>query len=524
MVSTRAIKKAKVVKTDARTEYMQKYRTPEIKYKEAKLKILRRIIKGSVPHTKSLAMYNISLKEINELRIRGGLSPLNLQIPYFMKDKEKNGSLGNNDADYLPDNSQVIQFNDDFDSGENEVSSRLTADTSTPSDTVEPAKEYGYSVGEICIYIQNFRGLASQKSASKKSDSTIKNQWGKIDSKTGKFNNSGRFYNFMKLLGDEYIKDVRLTVKDDKSVKFVLQQLNKPQKSLLKNKADEDKKLETLLQYLATLLLALRQYPGFDALNNRKYLKPYNQLNKGYVEMQTKDAAEKLSNPKEQLFVMRWPELLSKVITKYPSGTKENLYIRMYDEFPSRDDFKNLFVDDKEKSVYPTQQNYESILNNTLYVRNDKPKATIVLAKYKTAGIYGTRMFEFSEELTKDIKAYIIQNKITAKKATSQLFGKTSMSVFVKIMLNSIDVPNPREGQINYLRKSYISSAMQAFKGSAEQRIKIAFHLKHSPSASLKYIRNIQENEPALKDVSVLSAEQLTIGLKADKSLYYSET
>jgi hypothetical protein len=70
-VSTRAIKKAKVVKTDARTEYMQKYRTPEIKYKEAKLKILRRILKGSVPHTKSLAMYNISLKEINELRIRG---------------------------------------------------------------------------------------------------------------------------------------------------------------------------------------------------------------------------------------------------------------------------------------------------------------------------------------------------------------------------------------------------------------------------------------------------------------------
>ena len=133
-------------------------------------------------------------------------------------------------------------------------------------------------------------------------------------------------------------------------------------------------------------------------------------------------------------------------------------------------------------------------------------------------------MFEFSEELTKDIKAYIIQNKITAKKATSQLFGKTSMSVFVKIMLNSINVPNPREGQINYLRKSYISHAMQAFKGSAEQRIKIAFHLKHSPSASLKYIRNIQENEPALKDTSVLSAEQLTIGFKADKSLYYSET
>jgi hypothetical protein len=519
-VATRKSKKAQVEKTTAHTTYMKTYRTPDIKYKESKLNILRRIRKGSVPQAKSLATYNISLKEINELRIHGGLPPLDLQIPYFMMAKDKDGGLGGNDADYLPDNSQVIQFNDDFDSGENEVTSNQTADPSAPNATLVPTVTYGYTIGEICIWMQNNKGFASSKSATEKRPTTVRHQFGDIDSTTGKFNNSGRLYNCIKLLGnDTYLDDMRLAIKDDKDVAFILSELNKPQKSLLKN-VITDKKLSTMIQYLEALLLALRKYPGFDALNNRKYLIPYNQLNKGHVIMQAKISAENLSNPKEKLYVMDWKELQGKVTKKYKTGTKENLYIKMYNEFPSRDDFKDLFIDDVDTPAisYPTQQNYEAILKNTLFVRSDKPTATIVLVDYKTVGIYGKRMYHFTPGLTKDIKAYITNNQLTAKGTTRLLFGATSMSSWVKNLLDSIDVPNPREGQINYLRKSYISSAMNGFKGDAEARIQIAFHLKHSPTASIKYIRDIQKKDSNLNDIGAISEDNLKLSLAVEKT------
>jgi hypothetical protein len=525
-VGTRKQQQAKKVASDAHTSYMQTYRTKEVVFKEAKLKILRRISKGSLPHPKSMAKYGISMKEINELRILSNLHAIEgVHIPYFMQAKGIDGNLGLNEADYLPDSSEIQRFNDDFDTDENEVtSSRRTVVDNADETAPIPAqtKNYGFSVGEISLWIQEFRGLANQKTSKLKSKVTIKNQFGAVSNKTGKFNNAGRFYNMVKMLGDKYIEDVRLAVKDDASVKYVIEQLNKPQFSLLKHKANQKKKPATIIQYLESLLLALRQYPGFDALNNRKYTRPYEQLNKAYVDMQTRESAEKLANPKEQQDVMEWNVLKAKVLKEFPSGTtKENLYIRMYDEFPSRDDFKNLFVDDVETHVYPNEQNYENVLKNTLYIRNNKNKASIVLVDYKTSGIYGKRLFHFSPELTKDIKTYVIKNKITAKQATRLLFGKAPMSAFVKNILDKIKVPTLREGQINYLRKSYISSAMKNFRGDAEARIQIAFHLKHSPSASLKYIREIQDKDPTMKEFNDLSIEKLTIGLAAEKTKGY---
>ena len=45
---------------------------------------------------------------------------------------------------------------------------------------------------------------------------------------------------------------------------------------------------------------------------------------------------------------------------------------------------------------------------------------------------------------------------------------------------------------LSYLRKSYISTALQTIKTSHE-RTQLAFKLEHSPSASLKYIRELQD-------------------------------
>ena len=119
-------------------------------------------------------------------------------------------------------------------------------------------------------------------------------------------------------------------------------------------------------------------------------------------------------------------------------------------------------------------------------------------------------MFTFSPQVTEKIKAYIRANNTTGKGKTRYLFDKGSMSMWVKKLLDSIGVPKDREGNINYLHKSYVSTAIQSFNGSAEERAQLAFHMKHSPSASIKYIRSLEgdpEMREAIKNISNIDYE-----------------
>ena len=90
---------------------------------------------------------------------------------------------------------------------------------------------------------------------------------------------------------------------------------------------------------------------------------------------------------------------------------------------------------------------------SALYIYNKK--ATLALVDYKTSSLYGVRLFTFPDLVSKLILEYIKANKLK-----DALFGKSGMSEFVKKMLDEIGIPTDREGNINYLRKSYISTAL----------------------------------------------------------------
>lgn len=67
------------------------------------------------------------------------------------------------------------------------------------------------------------------------------------------------------------------------------------------------------------------------------------------------------------------------------------------------------------------------------------------------------------------------------------------MTTWVGQMLDSIGIKDRKGlGNISYLRKSYISTALQNIT-SGHERTQLAFKLEHSPSASLKYIRELQD-------------------------------
>ena len=125
-------------------------------------------------------------------------------------------------------------------------------------------------------------------------------------------------------------------------------------------------------------------------------------------------------------------------------------------------------------------------------------KALFVLVDYKTRALYGTKEFELSESLTKRIVKYWEKNK-----KPLYLFGKPKMSNWVGKLLDQIGIKNRGGSNISYLRRSYISTAMKQIT-SATEREQLSFKLRHSPSASLKYIRE-------LEDISELSSDAIEL-------------
>lgn len=257
----------------------------------------------------------------------------------------------------------------------------------------------------------------------------------------------------------------------------------------------------------------MRTYPPFaEDFNNKTpaFVRRYNALDRIYMETDAKVQAEKAQNPKKGFDIPAWKDVMKLWEKKYPKSKfpKENLYIKMYNEVPSRDDFAELFVDDTDFDVPYREQQLESVQRNTLYIPNTNTrkgmkKAYFVLKNYKTKSLYGTRSFEFSEALTKQIVAYVKANKITAPDSDKFLFGKQKMSSFVGSSLDAISgIPKKREGNINFLRKSYISSALMKAK-NAKERQDLAVLLRHSPNASLQYVRKLK-NE---KDLAVENLE-----------------
>ena len=525
MPRTRA--KARRNKTQAvkHLDKMREYRAnDEYKENENKAKVFRRIMKGAVPHVGTLAKYEIKLTEINALRKENGFSEISyLKIPYYLQARERNiaqGLMG----DDLPEASvQFGGFNQE--EGENEVTSRPPVRDDAPpqedtdfrppdEDTDEDeddqpiislVKYPKYSVADISLWMRKNPGQATQKRKDNKADTTISRQYG--DNKNPVWNKAGQFYQFMKLMGDEYVDDVRKVVRSQADMDKAVKVVETPQKTIggANKRSGEFKKLEVMIQYFQTLVIALRRYPGFNALNNSSYQRQYEYLDRKYVLLEARNAAEKFANPKEQLAVERFNTIFSKITKKYKKGTKEHLYINMYKEFPSRDDFKALYVNANESSKMfdpKSEVDFDNTLQNTLFVRTDIKRVSIVLVRYKTVALYGKRHFDFSEATSKLIKQYIKDNNVGKKNPF--LFGKGPMSKFVEETLDSIGLPKSpnREGHINYLRKSFVSSQLSELeKASAEDRINLAFHMKHSPSASLKYVRDLVKEVPTIEEL-----------------------
>jgi len=262
----------------------------------------------------------------------------------------------------------------------------------------------------------------------------------------------------------------------------------------------------------------LRHHPEFDALNteNRALKRGYDELDRFNTELKAVGDSENIVNKDEKDPVLAWDEIIRKVFAKYPAGSKERLYIQMYGQFPSRDDFGSLWVDDTDTDMPKTDREAsELVRKNTLFIPNNRrrkseKKAIFVLKDYKTSSIYGTRRFEFSPELTKEIVKYVKKHDVTGAKKVPYIFGSGAMSSWVGKLLDSVGVQR-KKANINYLRRSYVSTEFDKEGITPEQRVKLAWDMKHSPAGSLKYWRNLVAKEPelALSETNIKKASEI---------------
>ena len=89
------------------------------------------------------------------------------------------------------------------------------------------------------------------------------------------------------------------------------------------------------------------------------------------------------------------------------------------------------------------------------------------------------------------------------------LFGKGKMSAWIGKLLESVGVD--RKGRnVNYLRQSFITSNLFDVGNQAEERTRLAFHLRHSPSAQVKYIKElVKKDEYAPENIPGVELEKL---------------
>ena len=501
--------RAKRIQALKHKEWMDEWRkNPENVKAELKARVMNRVKKGSVPNVGSMAKYGITLEDINLLRAEHGYDPLLINVPMFLREREC-GDIEGRTADNIPAMSDVV---DDIDRREEEVVQRPTPESVRRDAEVLEARQRRHQRGKldtpsINLYMRNNPTRASRTRSDEIKESTISKQYGGPRAK----NDVGMFPRFMRFLGQKYYDDVS-QVYTPEGVAFIKKRLYEPRENeKLKDGVsykggNKFMLIKTTQQQFETLLKVLQYYPEFDYhnTNNRALKIGYEELDRFNTELKAIGDSENIVSKDDKAPVLPWDTIVKRVFNKYPAGSKERLYISMYSQFPGRDDVSGLWVDDTDSDIPDSDRRaLDLVKKNTLFIPNNsrrksQKKAVFILRDYKTSSIYGTRRFEFDEKLTKEIVKYVKKNNIVGANRVPYLFGRGAMSVWVGKLLDSIGITQRNKANINYLRRSFVSTELDNEKISPEERRKLAWDMKHSPAGSLKYWRKLVKDNPDL--------------------------
>jgi len=209
---------------------------------------------------------------------------------------------------------------------------------------------------------------------------------------------------------------------------------------------------------------------------------PIKELVKGYYVNQFE--IMKLNSIDENIveqdtIIISFTDYLKKIKEHFGEESKEYILSLLYYEATLRDDFILKIV----PSIKDTKDDEENFI---IIPKKEKENLTLVINHYKTSMIYGVIKIKLSIGLSRKIRKYIQVEKLYMN---DYLFGNKNLSTFVQKMNKEIDI----KGGLLLYRKMKISEMYKKYDGnpSAEERIKLANLMLHSPIVQTRYLRKI---------------------------------
>jgi len=294
----------------------------------------------------------------------------------------------------------------------------------------------------------------------------------------------------------------------------------------------------TTKKYFQVLLVVLDQYP--QMIEKFNLGESYKLFEEKFNKLKAKEQTKRIKSKKVDI-VTPFDTIKEMVFKEFGDGRgekdprQETIFMHLYEEFPSRDDFGDLFVVENEDQLEIKEGQSQFKDQNYIWIKT-KPKdknhkryknAEIILQVYKTSNLYKTIRQELSGQLTTLIRnslaarprefLFIKQSQFILLKPDSDPVGelalynvvekdgvktkdKPSLSSFVGNMLQKAGIKKGttedggkiNAGTINLLRHALISQKFADNPDMSEvERETLAKQFRHSPVTTEDYIRKL---------------------------------
>jgi len=360
--------------------------------------------------------------------------------------------------------------------------------------------------------------------------------------KSASFNGKGQIVGLLNDINKKYLKDLSLLLEPGAVEKFITDL-----KGLKKFKANTQQQKIELMNTL------LKEYPGFNYNDeiSRKRDVAVKKIDDAIVHQFTPlTQALKINDQKIKTYTTYtpWLEIKAKVAEKYPRGTPENLYMKLFEEVPSRDDIGSIRVWEYgghlTESEFPIKTEPNKVISPKIkaLIQNVKLESNkygvvdnmiirfgsakkhfgfiVCMFKYKTHKLYGDIYTEIKDRnLTVDLNNPIEKIMDNQKDdADIPLFtGAKKQSTWVSSFLTKAGVKDGSKtkntGSINLLRHSFVDyriGIIDKMDYSPEERIKLATMMKHSVQTSPAYLSVVLAEPLTAKEKKEVTAIQNT--------------
>ena len=450
---------------------------PDKLFKDNRTKTLLKVATdGRVPRQITMDKYNITLDEVNDIRKKNGMS----SVAKTVRSEPKAVTVAKKAFEESKTEAPLV----DTDYSLSSIMKYYTEHAS-----IDPKSKLPRAITTM----KNVFGITIEYTTAKRTPST------KIVSAS--WNGKGNLFNTINLLGKQYLDNTSLIFDN---MQHLFEKVNTI------NEAASSKSIR-----LQKLLVLFSEYPAYDKVENKR--DEAIRLLKKAIDDATPNVQADAAYKEIVSVVEDYDEIVRKVASKFGKTSEEYLFMKVFENVPSRDDLGLMKVLDIEYKPKLDPNNIKpNLLSQINRVTEDKynllvmadTSAIFVFTTYKTSNKYGTVMYKCSDELFHLLNEYFDNSSFTYNIDSEFLFksknSEMKQTKFVSQMLVSSGVKeskkivNENDGSINLLRHSIATKLVskidiknaESFKS---ERVRISKLMRHSIQTTDQYISQIKK-------------------------------